>query len=371
MEPHILYGAPLSLYTGKARSYLIKAGIAYRERQARSEHFNTVVLPKAGIRTIPIVELADGEVIRDGAAIVEHFERELAYPFTPSSPKQKLISQLLDVIGAEGLLRPAMHYRWNFPDENLDFVMAGFRELFPPGPEQAELAEATANKMRQACQAFGVTDETRVPVESLYKEFLYALNVHLKEHPYLLGGRPSIGDFGLLAPMFAHLGRDPKPLALMQKEAPDVYRWIERMNRRDADIGEFDELPDAYLENDQIPATLLALLKIVAEDFVPETLASADCINSWLESQPNIEAGTPVERGVGFSSFELRGCVCHALAQPYRYYLLAQAQETYETMCEDDRVETDSLLESCALSPLLTCRLSRPIGRSQNREVWL
>jgi hypothetical protein len=42
MEDHIdtvtLYGTPLSLYTGRARSYLIKAGIDYLETTPTSAH---------------------------------------------------------------------------------------------------------------------------------------------------------------------------------------------------------------------------------------------------------------------------------------------------------------------------------------------
>ena len=37
--PIILYGAPQSLYAGRARSYMIKAGIDYRERPALSEEY--------------------------------------------------------------------------------------------------------------------------------------------------------------------------------------------------------------------------------------------------------------------------------------------------------------------------------------------
>ena len=73
-----LYGAPLSLYTGRARSYLIKAGIDYRETPPISDHYEDVVLAKAGgRRSMPTVELADGRVIRDSVAIVDHFEAEL------------------------------------------------------------------------------------------------------------------------------------------------------------------------------------------------------------------------------------------------------------------------------------------------------
>ncbi len=89
-----------------------------------SQHYNEQVLPKmGGRRSVPVIETETGEVIRDGAAIIDHYEEKSGLrPFSPSTPKQKTLSLLFDVIGAEGLLRPAMHYRWNFPEENLEFL---------------------------------------------------------------------------------------------------------------------------------------------------------------------------------------------------------------------------------------------------------
>ena len=47
-EPITLYGTPLSLYTGKARSYLIKNGLAYREVTPTTSRFLQHVAPRAG-----------------------------------------------------------------------------------------------------------------------------------------------------------------------------------------------------------------------------------------------------------------------------------------------------------------------------------
>ena len=63
---------------------------------------------------MPTIEFNDGTVIRDGVAILDYFEQLNDYEYSPRPPKQKIVSLLLDVIGAEGLLRPAMHYRWNY-----------------------------------------------------------------------------------------------------------------------------------------------------------------------------------------------------------------------------------------------------------------
>ncbi|MEL7546965.1 MAG: glutathione binding-like protein [Pseudomonadota bacterium] len=367
-----LYGAPHSLYTGRARSYLIKAGLPYRETAAISQHYGTHVKPNAGGRHgLPTVELADGNVIRDGAAIIDHFEAQNGHAFSPKTPKQHLFSLLLDVIGAEGLLRPAMHYRWNFDAENLPFLRLHFEMLVPDRPDRSALALKVENQMRGAAQAFGVTPERYALIEALYLDVLKALDAHFEDHAYLLGGRPCIGDFGMLAPLFAHLGRDPKPLALMQTEAPRVYRWVERMNRADPDLLEYAGMDDAYLPNDDIPDSLLAALNVLAEDFVPETLAAAACINSWLADQADLAPGSECLRGVGFASFEVRGDPISALAQPYRFYLLARVQDAFEAMDETDQTETRRLLEQIQMADLLDARLDRKIGRANNLEVWL
>ena len=371
MEPVTLYGAPHSLYTGRARSYLVKAGIAYRERFPMTQHFKEHVLPKAGGRqSLPTVELADGTVIRDGAAIIDHFEAAGGHPFAPLTPRQRVLSLLFDVVGAEGLLRPAMHYRWNFDEMNLDFLRTHFQMLMPT--EMQAQADERMRQMREAGVAFGAVPETLAVVESLYEGLLEKMNAHFADQPYLLGGKPCIGDFGMIAPLFAHLGRDPKPLALMQARAPHLYRWVERMNRLDDDRGEFAEAEEGgYLADDEIPDSVVEILRQLAIDFVPETRAAAQCINDWLAQQDSLAAGTEVMRGVGLAPFTVEGTTINALAQPYRFYLLTRVQDEVSGLSESARAEVLELLERCEMADILNFRLTRGIGRDNNLEVWL
>ena len=372
MTKTILYGSPLSLYTGRARSYLIKAGIDYHEHTQNSDHYLQSVLPRAGNRLgVPTVETADGEVIRDGAAIIDHYEVQTGHTFSPTSPRQRIISRLFDVVGAEGLLRPAMHYRWNFDSENLAFLKFHFKTMMPPGDEADARAEKAMNAMRNASQAFGAIPDTFDLVEKLYLELLESLNIHFSNYPYLLGNRPCIGDFGMMAPLYAHLGRDPKPLSLMQARAIQLFRWVERMNRPEPDIGEFDDKHEGFLPGDDIPPTLVSLLKQIAIDFIPETRAAATCINDWLAQQGNLAPGTPAERGVGFGVFEIRGQALNALAQPYRFYLLQRVQDDYEAMDSGEQADITNLLNSCGMADVLTIKIDRRIGRENNLEVWL
>ena len=367
-----LYGSALSLYTGRVRSYLIKAGIDYSEAIPNTPYFAKNVLPKAGGRqSIPTVELSDGTVIRDGAAIIDHFEDVSQNRFSPTSPKQKILSLLLDVIGAEGLLRPAMHYRWNFSEENLKFLEFHFESMMPDRPDRKEKGVAAANRMRSAAIGFGVVPTTMVLVETLYLELMEKLNNHFSEHPYFLGSKPCIGDFGMMAPLYGHLGRDPKPLAVMQQRAIRLFRWVERMNRTDADIGEFTSAEECYLADDQIPDTLKDVLKHIAIDFVPETRAAADCINAWLAEQTDLAPHTQVMRGVGNCEFEIRGTQISALAQPYRFYLLKRVQDEFAGLDAAAQEDVQSLLSACNMCELLNIKIDREIGRNNNLEVWV
>ena len=369
-----LYAITHSLYSGRARSYLIKQGIPFRELSTGHESFKAEVLPRGKLPTIPTLVTPSGDVIRDGAAIIEHFEADNGRPCQPTGPRQQIISALFDVIGTDGLLRPAMHYRWNFPRDNLDFIRYHFLHSQRDLPQREEKTEQMMGRMRHVAQLFGVTEQSQELVESLYLEYLDALNAHFEQYPYLLGWRPCIGDFGLLAPMYAHLGRDPYPARLMQQRATRVYRWVERMNRADQDVPEYFEAGTDFLGDDEVPATLLAVLRVLAEDFVPETRAAAGRINAWLaQTQPEagVSAVTRPGSGPGNAEFSLRGQTISALAQPYRFYLLQRVQAIYTGLASQHRALVDDMLAACNMSELPGITLDRRITRADNLEVWV
>lgn len=372
MSQITLYGSSLSLYTGRVRSYLIKAGLSYKETTPTTEYFRQQVLPKAGGRqSLPTIETAEGDVIRDGAAIIDHYESTNGHRFSPKTPRQKILSLLFDVIGTEGLLRPAMHYRWDFPERNLAFLRFHFQSLMPDHLDREQAAEKNMDQMRNAGRMFGAIPETFDLVETLYSELLDKLNAHFSDQPYLLGGSPCIGDFGMIAPLFGHLGRDPEPVSMMQANAIRLFRWVERMNRPDLDAGEFEIQNGQYLANDEVPGTLVDLLKHLAIDFVPETRAASQCINQWIEQQQDLPRLTIAERALGMGNFEVRGQTISAIAQPYRFYLLQRVQGEYTSLDKTDQAAVANLLKDCGMSEILDLRLTRRIGRENNREVWL
>ena len=372
---YVLYSAPHSLYSGRARAYLIKRSIPFEERYITHSSFNEIKTI-AKLPTIPILVTPTGEVIRDGAAIIDYFECTLGRLFRPVSPLQDIISSLFDVIGSEGLRRPAMHYRWNFPEDNDDFLFYHFFSLFRPDyPDRGQKTISVMEMLRSTTKMRGVTEKTKDLVETLYIELLDVLNSHFQYAPYLLGESPCIGDFGLLAPLYGHLARDPHPAALMKKRAPRVYRWVERMNRASQDAQEYFDCDTDFFQKNEVPETLIAVLRVLSQDFVPETVASAKCLNLWLSEQnPTTDSPAVFQLGtspLGNVEFQVRDRLIKAAVVPYRHFQLQRIHQIFDEVETKMQVKIKQMLELCGMANLLNIRLNRLIGRRDNLEVWL
>ncbi len=376
----ILYGMPGSLYTAKARSYLRKQAIAFEERAAGDPRFREEVLPQIGRWIIPVVVLPDGRVLQDGSDIIDHFETDgtVPLPAFPADAVQRSVAHLFELFGGEGLLRPAMHYRWNFDDTNLPFLSDDFTAALAPGADAktgAQVFRFASGRMRAAADFFGVTPETIPAVEASYATFLDLFSQHLADWPYLLGGRPSLGDYGLIAPLYPHLGRDPYPAQLMQRTAPRVWRWVERMNVPEQRAGDYGPIADALIPDDHVPETVKRLMAFVAEDYLPELTAHVAFANEWLDARPDLVAGTngldkPGERGIGMASFDWRGHTIRTVVMPYRFYLLQKLQDAVDRAAPEAQGQIRSLFQETGLGSMLTLRTRRRVERQHHLEVW-
>lgn len=380
-----LYGTPGSLYTGKARSYLIKQGIPFENGAAGEAEFRERIVPAIGRWIIPVLQTGDGALIQDGSDIIAWFDGGHAPGVTPRwpvhapTPRHRLIGHIFELFGGEGMLRPAMHYRWNFDDQNRAFLARDFPAALAPtgaGPDLATYVfDLASGRMRKAMATFGVSDDSIPAVEASYTEFLALFDAHLAAAPYLLGGRPTIGDFGLVAPLYGHLARDPAPSALMKSAAFRVWRWTERMNAADQDAAEYGRPSHDLFADDAVPDTLLALLRYIAEDYLTEIRAYVGFTNEWLAARPDLEPGTSgldrtETRIIGHVDFLWRGVPVQVAVMPYRLYLLQKIQDAVDAASPAARAAMEALLAETGLSDLLTLRTIRRIERKNHLEVW-
>lgn len=332
----ILYAAPLSLYSGKARAYLDWKGIDYSEQLATPDVYRDIIVPHIGRPVIPVLQLADGTVIQDTTRIIDHYETSLGSPSVyPDTPLQNLVALLLETYGDEWLVIPAMHYRWRYNEE---WVYGEFGKLaLPNGDATSQYAagKARAAMFKAFVPVLGITPETAPAIETSYKALLGDLEHHFQNHDFLLGTRPSIGDLGLIGPLYAHLYRDPVSGELMQRIAPQVVRWVERMVNVKA------PLSGAFLEGDVIPDTLLPVLRRMMQEQMPSLQLVATAFAAWVAAHP-CEA---VPRAVGTVSFVVEGVTGARIASPYSLWMLQRALDAYQKLSPDKKAKADALLD--------------------------
>ena len=380
MTQYILWGMPASLYTAKARSYLIKRGVPFVEYGVNHPEFRERIVPAVGRFILPVIECPDGRLIQDGANIIDELDVEFGKDASafPESGVLKTLAYLIELFGGEGLLRPAMHYRWNFDGENMVFIRNEFRSaLAPVGASDVErdaTFDISSGRMRKAAVSLGVMPETFALVEQSYQEFLALFSAHLRSHPFLVGGHATIADYGFIGPLFAHLNRDPAPLRLMHQLAPSVGRWVERMNSREEKWVEHKHDP-SLVSPDQLPDTLTALLRYIAEEYLPEIRAHVGVANEWIASHPGVlggaNGGSFKGRAIGMCAFSWRDTPIETAVMPYRFFLLQRVQDAYAKATPTEQAQLDRVLADVGLSDILSLKTTHKVVRVNHLEIWV
>lgn len=374
-DPITLYGMKISMFTGKIRSYLIKQQMDFVERAPVDNHFNQVIKPQIGRQIIPVIEMPDGEIIQDSTDIIDYLEgqglaRESAYP---KAPLARLLALIFELFGDEGLIRPAMHYRWNYEDRGGDFIRHGFGGFQGPDREAAinEKVERAIEKFSGFLPPLGI-NETSIPeIERAFEELIRVMDAHFERHPYILGSRPTIGDYGLMCSLYAHLGRDPVPASLMKNKAPNLYRWTERMNTPHDDL---TDMP-YYRPSDDLPESLGPVLDYIGRYFLPEMQVQVDKTNECLAMLGDIPSGqactpTPSISAIAFGMFRHGDFDMQTVVRPIRLYMLQRVSDYYDTLPEAEQKRARDYLAPSGLDGLLTLKANRRVARKNHIEVW-
>lgn len=100
-----MYGAEFSLYSGKLRSYLRNKGIEFTEIQPWLMTYKKFIVPRTGVRYIPVLQTPEDEVWQDTTVIIDHMEQPFPQPSVyPATPRRKLAALILELFCDEWLL---------------------------------------------------------------------------------------------------------------------------------------------------------------------------------------------------------------------------------------------------------------------------
>lgn len=376
-ERYTFWGTPHSLYTGKIRSYLIKKGVAYDEVMASDPQFVGDIIRQVGLKVIPVMQSPDGEIIQDTTAMIDHIESRVATPsFVPTGPVQRIVADLIDAFGSNYLMPIAMHYRWSYREQQEHFLCNEFARAVPAPSyrDRMEKAGKLMSRFADFLPNLGVTPQVIPAMEESYKELLALLETHFQNYPYFLGGCPSVADFGMMAPLYAHLARDPVPAFLMKTTAPSVFRWTERMNMPGLKDGDFKDLAIGFPDDDALPETLEPILAFLFSQWGPGLTADQDCFDAWLDGLESTAKGTLVSHDgrrqvhphVGRISYAWRDVVMERASQPHALWHFDRSRTAAEALAGADRERLDALLERTGGSAMMALETKRRIARHDN-----
>lgn len=434
--PHYrLFSWEHSYFSGKVRALLrYKAwggALGFEDVLATPELIAGLLIPATGTHAVPQLLAPDGTWVQDSSEIADFLEaRHPEPPVIPpaGAPRQRLACFLIELLAEEWMLPYAFWERWHHGRDGAEPGHAAFNEqqwgaVLAPGAdgfarrragrlffEQAfgiHEAETKPRGVYSGLRALGADERTAPAWEAGNERLLGRLEAHFAQHDFVLGGLPSLADFALLGPLYAHLYRDAVPGFALRTRFPLVAEWVERtnhegcLNARSYGQRLYTLAPDGtlmgrpatsdlgrWLPGDEIPATLQPVLATFFEEMWPVLAAATSALAAYLASgrhPPGGELpGKSFTASPGFETlqtgdgplthaFTIGGVSGRRMVVPYQVWMLQRLADVVRE-CRGDvrgREAVDALLDALpggarllGLDELLaSCRVRKAGGR--------
>ena len=321
--PLTLYGPEVSYFTGKLESVIRYLELPY----TRVAEGPAQLAKRTGVAQVPGLQLADGRWMTDSTPIIAWLDER--YPDTPVIPRDPVLaffSRLMEDYADEWLWRPAMHYRWDYPEgaHHLSRVLVDEVGRGIPFPEFAKRHLIRTRQRTLFTRGDGITSATWDHVEKIYLDSLQHLTAIFEKRPYLLGTRPSLADFGLFGPMFRHFAMDPPSARIMRETAPAVYEWTARVWNARASVTRGELM-------DHLPEDWGPILDSIGSAYLPYLCANAE---AWKAKQDHFDVdieGAPYR---------------HLRTARYRVWCLEEIRRDFDLLSDTHQAEVRSRLEA-------------------------
>jgi glutathione S-transferase len=268
-----IFGAELSPYSVKVRAYFRFKQIPHQwiiRSAAVQEEFNRY----AKLPIIPLVVTPSAEGLQDSTLVIENLETH--YPensIYPTDTTLYFVSTLLEEFGDEWGNKWMFHMRWAKEIDQLSSARRIAQLTLPDADETTltAMTEQVRQRMTGRVWFVGSNEQTAEQIETSFYRAAEQLETHLGDRPYLLGARPSFGDFGLWGQIY-NIWTDPTNCAYIEAKMPNLLAWIQRMlwPRIEGDFESWETLE---------PTLKPFLRDQVGGLFLPWTQANAEAIN--------------------------------------------------------------------------------------------
>ncbi|MGR6874383.1 glutathione S-transferase family protein [Pseudomonas sp. HK3] len=354
-----VYGWDVSPFTAKVRSYLSYKQLDPDYKVVSAWQLNYKIKKDVGQIIMPVV-YDDNTVLQDSSVIIDHYEQKYSSKAViPDEPLHKICAYILELLGDEWLPLSALHYRWHYPENN-PFIYGEFgRSALPKFPTfmQSFVAKKMGAKMAGYLPILGINEAMQQPLETNTHSILNFLNLHLAQHTFIFGTRPSLADFSLYGPIYAHLYRDPFPDKLITSY-PHIINWINTLN------GPINLHNGEWLETPTLPLSLLPILQIWSQTHVPLIKESIRGFTEWCQYYPD---KTRLPRTFGSTTLTIDNIQSKRLNLSYVLWMWQRLQTVYNALKEHEKNNVDALLNQLGVLEMIQTPLVKKIQLKQCR----
>jgi glutathione S-transferase len=377
-----LFAWNFSYFSAKVRAYMNYkrhvANLRFEEILATQDIIQGLLIPNTGSNVVPQLQTPAGIWVQDSSEIIDHLESAFPEaPVIPTSPKQKLVSYLLEILADEWMLPWGFWERWHYSLRDVEpnheaFNAQQWGRIFNASGSGQERRDAGRFIFKEIMKIdapheaefgpyagliqLGVTEDTQQAWTESMHRMLAILETHLGHHDYILGGAPTLADFALLGPLYPHVYKDPVPGFMIRTQYPLVSEWIERANgSQEAGYKSYKEpqykledgalVPEAAgktLSDDEIPDTLLPLVEVFFDEMWPMLKNNIAAVEAYIQSDackdntslPHKSFYSPVEfkslqsgGGPLTLEFEIGGVKEKRMASPYQVWMLQRIEK--------------------------------------------
>lgn len=347
----ILYGTQLSSYTAKVRSFLINTNTHFEERVPNQKTYKNLIEPRTGAQFLPVIKTPDNDVIQDSSTIIETISKEKPeHSIYPSTPKQRLAALLLEVYADEWLYMFGMHFRWNYPKTNENYLLQEYGKILKPNwplMVQQSASKKVLKSFPDKLINLGINNKTSSAIEKSFLQLILILNKYFRKYVYLLGSQPSIADFSLYGQMYAFFHNDPYAKSFMVKKAPYINIWINRMSNKKITDGH-------YYTNDVLPKAINELLQKMSIEQVPVLLETAHALEKW--NAKNKYQDLP--ETLGQHNFNFNGINSKREVLPYSLWMWQKPYKFYHSLNDEIKFKINPWLKRIGMLDALNTPLN-------------
>ncbi|MGH6956874.1 MAG: glutathione S-transferase family protein, partial [Caulobacteraceae bacterium] len=224
-----VYGALGSPYSLKMRAVMRYRRLPHIWKGVGLE---SEVRAKVKVPVIPVIRFGPDDWRNDSTPMIEaleaaHSERRL----TPDDPADAFLALLVEDMADEWGTKIMFHHRWAPAADGPTNAFTLVQQAMLDRPRAAidRAAQAMLERQVGRMALVGCTPENAPLIEATGRRVLGLLDAHVADGLWVFGGRPSAADFGWYGQL-SQLARDPSPRAMMRRDFPAAFTWIETLD---------------------------------------------------------------------------------------------------------------------------------------------